>query len=79
MKEVTEQSMTDYLNVVDLFSGPGGLSRGFEDAKNHNFKFKTVVANDINKYAGETYKENHKGTEFILGSISEEETKKKII
>ena len=79
MKEVTEQSMTDYLNVVDLFSGPGGLSRGFEDAKNHNFKFKTVVANDINEYAGETYKENHKGTEFILGSISEEETKKKII
>ncbi len=71
--------MTDYLKVVDLFSGPGGLSRGFEDARNHNFRFKTIVANDINEYAGETYKENHKGTEFILGSISEEETKKKII
>ena len=71
--------MTDYLKVVDLFSGPGGLSRGFEDGKNHNYKFKTIVANDINKDAGETYKENHKETEFILGSISEEETKKKII
>lgn len=71
--------MTDYLKVVDLFSGPGGLSRGFEDARNHNFRFKTIVANDINEYAGETYRENHKDTEFILGSISEEETKKKII
>ena len=70
MKEVTEQSMTDYLNVVDLFSGPGGLSRGFEDAKNHNFRFKTVVANDINEYAGETYKENHKGTCLLYTSPS---------
>jgi len=71
--------MIDYLKVVDLFSGPGGLSRGFEDARNHNFRFKTIVANDIDAYAGETYQENHKDTEFILGSILEEETKKKII
>lgn len=71
--------MTDYLKVVDLFSGPGGLSRGFEDARNHNFRFKTIVANDINEDAGKTYKANHKDTEFILGSISDEETKKKII
>jgi len=71
--------MTDYLNVVDLFSGPGGLSRGFEDARNHNFRFKTIVANDINEHAGLTYQENHKSTEFVLGSIAEEDTKKKII
>lgn len=71
--------MVDYLTVVDLFSGPGGLSRGFEDARNHNFRFKTIVANDVNEYAGETYLQNHKGTEFILGSIADEETKKKIL
>ncbi len=71
--------MADYLTVVDLFSGPGGLSRGFEDARNHNFRFKTIVANDINESAGKTYQKNHKGTEFVLGSISDEETKKKII
>jgi DNA (cytosine-5)-methyltransferase 1 len=71
--------MTDYLKVVDLFSGPGGLSRGFEDARNSNYQFKTIVANDINEHAGDTYKANHKGTEFILGSIADEGTKKKII
>lgn len=79
MKETTEEGMADYLNIVDLFSGPGGLSRGFEDARNHNFRFKTVVANDINKSAGKTYQNNHQDTEFILGSIAEEETKQKII
>lgn len=71
--------MTDYLNVVDLFSGPGGLSRGFEDARIHNLRFKTIVANDVNGDAGRTYKENHKKTEFILGSIADEETKRNII
>lgn len=79
IKENTAGRMTDYLKIVDLFSGPGGLSRGFEDARNHNFRFKTIVANDINEYAGKTYQKNHKKTEFVLGNIVEEDTKKKII
>lgn len=70
--------MADYLTIVDLFSGPGGLSRGFEDARNHNFRFRTIVANDNDAYAGATFQKNHPGTEFVLGSISEEEIKKKI-
>lgn len=70
--------MIDYLTVVDLFSGPGGLSRGFEDARNHNFRFKTIVANDNDIHASLTFQKNHPDTEFILGSISEEATKKRI-
>lgn len=70
--------MVDYLTVVDLFSGPGGLSKGFEDARNHNFRFKTIVANDIDEMARKTFQENHKETEFISGSISEEQTKRNI-
>lgn len=70
--------MVDYLTVVDLFSGPGGLSRGFEDARNHSFRFKTIVANDIDELARRTFQENHKETEFVPGSISDEQTKRKI-
>ena len=79
MKEITVERMSDYLKVVDLFSGPGGLSRGFEDARNHNFRFKTIVANDVNESAGKTYQKNHKDVKFILGSIADEKTKKEII
>ncbi|NIP61702.1 MAG: DNA (cytosine-5-)-methyltransferase [Nitrosopumilaceae archaeon] len=70
--------MVDYLPVVDLFSGPGGLSRGFEDARNHNFRFKVTVANDSDKNAALTYQENHQNAEFVLGSIAERGTKRKV-
>ncbi|MBM3910589.1 MAG: DNA cytosine methyltransferase [Thaumarchaeota archaeon] len=71
--------MTDYLNVLDLFSGPGGLSEGFKNARNHSFRFNIVVANDNDPNAAKTYQRNHPSTKFILGSISEESTKKKIL
>jgi len=71
--------LPDYLTVLDLFSGPGGLSEGIESARNHNFRFKAAVANDNDPDASATYQKNHPDTEFILGSIKEEETKKKIL
>ena len=71
--------MTDYLTVLDLFSGPGGLSEGIRQVRNHNFRFKVVVANDYNQDVKNTYTKNHQDVDFVLGSISEEETKKKII
>ena len=71
--------LTDYLTVLDIFSGPGGLSEGTECARNHNFRFKVAVANDNDPDAAATYQKNHHDTEFILGSIREEETKKKIL
>ena len=44
------------LKVIDLFSGAGGLSVGFE--KLSDYHFKAVWANDFNKYAVETYNYN---------------------
>ena len=42
------------MKIIDLFSGCGGLSLGFEMAK-----FKTVLAVEIDKWASETYNYNH--------------------
>jgi len=71
--------LPDYLTVLDLFSGPGGLSEGIQSARNHSFRFKVVVANDNDPDAAATYQKNHPDANFILGSIKEEETKKKIV
>lgn len=52
------------LAVVDLFSGPGGLSLGFKRAG-----FKLVVAVECDRWAAETYKNNFAGTELIKEDI----------
>ena len=53
------------MDVVSLFSGIGGLDKGFINAG-----YKIVWANDFDKYAVETYKANfdHK---VVLGDINE--------
>ncbi len=56
--------MAGNYNTVDLFAGVGGLSLGFN--KNG---FKTIFANDIDGYAGETFINNHKDVEFFVGDI----------
>ncbi|HIP57808.1 MAG TPA: DNA cytosine methyltransferase [Archaeoglobus profundus] len=52
------------MNVVDLFAGAGGFSRGFEQAK-----FEVVVAVDNFKPVAETYKQNFPRTEVIVKDI----------
>ena len=52
------------INILDLFAGCGGFSNGFEKAG-----FNILGANDILLHAANTYKKNHKKTEFILGDI----------
>ena len=42
------------MRVVSLFSGIGGLDKGFSDAG-----YDVVWANDFDKYAVETYKANY--------------------
>jgi DNA (cytosine-5)-methyltransferase 1 len=62
------------LKVIDLFSGCGGFSNGFEQAG-----FEIVAANDLFKEASETYKHNHPNTKFILGDITKQEIKDEIV
>ena len=43
-------------NIIDLFSGVGGLSLGF-----NQYGFLTTFANDNDPAASETFQKNHKG------------------
>ena len=51
--------------VIDLFSGVGGLSLGFEKAG-----FEVVLANEYDESIAKSYKENHKLVKMIVGDIT---------
>ncbi len=55
--------------LIDLFSGCGGMTRGFVDTG----LFEPVFANDFNEHAIESYRANfdRKGTHTVLGDIVE--------
>lgn len=57
--------MAGHYNLIDLFAGVGGLAMGFEQSG-----FETILANDFDEFAAETYKFNHKNTPFIDGDVS---------
>lgn len=61
--------------ILDLFSGAGGFSYGMDQNKH----FKTVVALDFNKPAIETFKYNMPWAEAVIGDITSEEVKQKVI
>lgn len=65
-------SASSVLTAVDLFCGAGGFAEGLRQAG-----FKTVVANDVDAWAGETFQLNHgpHGAKFILGDIAESHVK----
>lgn len=65
------KEITGTKNVIDLFCGAGGLSKGFELAG-----YNIIVANDNYKQACETYRNNHRHTVLIEGDITKVETKK---
>lgn len=52
--------------VVDLFCGAGGFAEGFRQSG-----FRCLVANDVDKWAGQTFAANHPNTKFVLGDISD--------
>jgi len=54
--------------VIDLFSGPGGLSFGLERAR---VGFKIAAAVECDQYASETYKENFPNTQLIMQRVED--------
>lgn len=57
------------LNVLDLFCGCGGLSKGFEMAG-----YNILLGVDFNEPALKTYARNHKGSKTLCGDLSAHET-----
>ena len=53
--------------IIDLFSGCGGLSYGFEQTN----KFKTVLAVDIWQTSLDTLKNNKKDTDILCHDLSQ--------
>lgn len=53
------------LTAVSLFTGAGGMDIGFSEAG-----IKTIVANEIEKSAFSTYKENHSNVNYLEGDIN---------
>lgn len=61
--------------ILDLFSGAGGFSLGFDSLE----PFHTVLATDFDAAALETFQENFPKTEVIHGDITDEAIKQQII
>jgi len=60
--------------ATDLFSGAGGSELGLKMSG-----LKTIVANDNDKYACETYRYNNPEVNLICGDISKEQVQKEIL
>ena len=56
------------MKVLSLFSGCGGLDKGFIDAG-----YEITWANDFDKYAVHTYRKNFRN-HIVLGDITEDST-----
>ncbi len=56
-------------NVVDLFCGCGGLSKGFENAG-----FNVILGVDNDNSSLNTFEKNHKGSRVLNGDLSAPET-----
>ena len=61
------------MNVIDLFAGCGGLSKGFLDAG-----YNIILGVDNDQAALETFKLNHPGSEILNADLSAPETFKAI-
>jgi len=72
-KSKSNLTSSDKLNVVDLFSGAGGLSRGFMDAG-----FNVVLGIDFDDAALKTFKANHGEAEIMKVDLFNHDNLKQI-
>lgn len=63
-KEMTETNVKKPYTFIEVCAGAGGLSKGFIDSG-----FEALVLNDTDRYCVETLKQNHPGTNVIMGSM----------
>lgn len=61
--------------ILDLFCGAGGFSYGMHE----NPHFSTEVALDFNAHAANTFKQNMPSTSVIVGDITDDDIKEKVI
>ncbi|MGB2277868.1 MAG: DNA cytosine methyltransferase, partial [Candidatus Poseidoniaceae archaeon] len=61
------------MTVLDLFSGCGGLSVGFEQAG-----FKVIAGVDYDEAALNTFKHNHRGSHAIHLDLSKDDAMEQI-
>lgn len=73
-KEVYNVKAKEF-NILDLFCGAGGFSWGMDK----NPRFKTVLAVDFDDNAVKTFKKNMPNAETIVGDITENRIKEKLI
>jgi len=66
--------MSKKLNVIDLFSGCGGFSYGFEQAG-----FQVILGVDNTKAALDTFEKNHKNSKSLLLDLHEDSSIEKIV
>lgn len=62
-------------NVLDLFAGCGGFSLGFENAGGFNI----LAANELDATAAKTYQINFPRVEMVVGDLSQEDIKNKVL
>ena len=65
--------MTKNIKCFELFAGCGGLGYGF-----HKEGFNIVACNELDDKIADSYKENFKNTNVIVGDITKKEIKDKI-
>ena len=70
-----QQDMPQSFRILDLFCGAGGLSWGMEK----NPFFTTTVALDFDEKAVDTFRRNMPHAETVVGDITNDEVKAKII
>lgn len=73
-RRIKEKKIKEFI-VLDLFSGAGGFSYGME--KNEHFK--TAIALDFDKNALQTFNHNMPKTITILGDITDDGIKDKVV